>query len=302
MTRFAPALLISFALLSSASPARAQAQRDARAVAVVSQSLSALAGSTALGDLTLQGSVAYTAGSDQESGAVTLLASGNRLSNLALNLSGGARNEIRNGPAGLWSGPDGVQYPMALHNCWPDADWFYPGLSFAALSSDPQLGLAYVGPESKDGLPVIHIQQFRVVPGQTAQVTAQIQALSTEDIYLDASSLLPLFVDYNAHPDNDFNRNIPVELGFTAYQRISGVVIPTHEQKFFNGTLQLDLSITSAVVNSGLPPSDFNATVQNASLKAPPGAVAPVSPPATRSAGKAAGEDTRATKAAGGAR
>jgi hypothetical protein len=262
--------LLAFCLGPTSAQAATQSQRDPRAVALASRSLAALTGKITLTDLTLQGSVAYRAGSDQQTGSVLVLARGNVASNLTLNLSGGPRNEMRNGPAGVWSGIDGVRYAMALHNCWPDADWFYPALSFQALSTDPGLGLAYVGPETKNGLSVVHIRLFRVVPNQAPSVTTTIETLSTEDLYVDASSYVPLFLDFNLHPDADLSRNIPVEIAFSDYQRMGGIVVPAHVQKFFNGTLLLDLTLTSAAINSGLPASDFALTTQSGPLEPAP--------------------------------
>ena len=57
-------------------------------------------------DATLQATAAYVAGSDEESGTATLTGHVNQESLVQLNLSGGTRQEIRNGPAGTWSGPD----------------------------------------------------------------------------------------------------------------------------------------------------------------------------------------------------
>jgi len=312
MTRFITSLLISCALAFPALEARAQAQRDPRAVALANQAVRALTGGTTLTDLALQGTgtATYTAGSDEETGTLTLLAGGNSASRVTLNLAAGPRTEIRNGPAGHWIGADGVEHSMALHNCWPDATWFYPGFSLQALAADPGLGLAYLGPESKEGFGVVHLQLFRVLPNQAPDFTAAVQALSSQDLYLDASSGLPLFLDFNVHPDSDYNRSIPVEIDFIGYQSMGGLAVPTRIQKYFNRTLLLDLTVASATPNSGLPASDFAVTTSSASLtpldrhktSAPPGAVAPVSSPATGHSGRTAGGDTRATKAAGGAR
>ncbi len=68
------------------------------------------------------------------------------------------------------------------------------------------------------------------------------------------------------HPDNDFNRSIPVEIVFSGYQSSaavssgSGIKFPARLQKYLNGSLFLDLTIASAAVNSGLPASDFAVT------------------------------------------
>jgi hypothetical protein len=149
---------------------------------------------------------------------------------------------------------------MATHNCWPDADWFYPGLSFQALNSDPGLGMSYIGLETKNGLAVQHIRLFRVVPSASGAPQATIVALSTEDLYLDASSYLPLFVDFKTHPDNAFNRNFAVEIVFSSYQKMSGIMFPGHIQKYLSGSLIVDLTIESSSLNSGLPASDFDVT------------------------------------------
>lgn len=249
---FAAALAVpSFTLGQTAAP------RDAQAVTIASRSLQALTRGTSLTDVALQGTTTYTAGSNIETGTVTLLASGNLASRMNLSLTEGQRTEVRNGAQGDWIGPDGVEHSMATHNCWPDADWFYPGLSFQALNSDSGLGMSYIGSETKNGLAVQHIRLFRVVPSGSGVPQANVLALSTEDLYLDASSYLPLFLDFSTHPDNAFNRDFSVEVAFSDYQQMSGVTVPVRIQKHLNGALVLDVTITSASVNSGLPSSDF---------------------------------------------
>ncbi len=264
---FSAAVLAAILLHSLAAAAQVTtptappvATRDAQAIALAATSLKALTGGTTLSDLTLQGNATYISGSDEEMGPATLLASGNSMSRTVLSLTDGQRVEIRNGPAGDWIGTDSVEHPMATHNCWPDADWFYPGLSFQALSTDAGLGIAYVGVESKNGLAVQHVRLFRIIAGQTADTTTLIQGLSAVDLYLDAASYFPLFLDFNLHPDDDLNLNIPVEVQFSNYQAGGGIEVPTHVQKYVNGSLQLDLAISAASVNSGLPPADFAVT------------------------------------------
>lgn len=256
--------LFAFGFLLPATPVLAQqsptAPRDAQAVLIASRSLQALTGGTWVTDLTLQASASYIAGSDEETGSATLLASGNLMSRVALVLTNGPRTEIRNGLAGDWIGTDGVENSMATHNCWLDADWFYPGLSFQALRTDPGLGMSYVGLEVKNGFSVQHVRLLRVVPGGTGAPQATGLALSAEDLYLDASSYVPLFLDFNTHPESTFNRSFRVEIAFSDYQKMSGITVPMRIQKYLSGGLVLDLTVTSATVNSGLPASDFAVT------------------------------------------
>ncbi|MGA3325825.1 MAG: hypothetical protein ABSF45_15235 [Terriglobia bacterium] len=250
-------LLLPGHLLAQTAPVPV---RDPNAVAIANKALQALTGGTTLTDITLQATATYTAGSDLEMGAATLAALGNQQSRVALGLTNGQRTEIRSGPAGDWIGADGVEHAMELHNCWPDADWFYPGLSLGALNSDPGLGLAYVGPVTKNGVAVVDLRLFRAVPSASGGVNTTILKLSAEDIYLDPTSLLPLFLDFNVHPDADFTCSIPVEIVFAQYRTMSGVAVPTRIQKFLNGGLLLDLTVGSAAINSGLPASEFAVT------------------------------------------
>lgn len=252
--------LIVFLTALTLSSARAQstvATSSPTALALASQALKALAGGTALTDITLQASAAYTAGSDQESGTATLVARGNAQSLVTLNITGGTRQEIRNGPSGAWSGPGGTQHPMAAHNCWTDAPWFFPGLSLQALANDPQVSVSYVGLETLDGVSVQHLRLLRTIPAQTAAITAEIQRESASDLYLDAATLLPLVLRFNTHPDDAHSVDIPVEIQFAGYGAVSGVQVPFRIQKFLQGTLTLDLTVTQVAVNSGVPQSTF---------------------------------------------
>jgi hypothetical protein len=219
--------------------------------------LQTLAGGTALSDITLQASATYIAGADQEMGPATLVALGNQLSSVTLNLTNGQRQEIRNGIAGVWVGPDGTAHNMVSHNCFVDASWFYPAFTLVALASDPTLSIVLVGQEVHEGEAVYHLLLYRVVSGQNANATTIIQGLSTTNLYLDATTLLPAFLDFNIHPDLDSGTNIPVEIHYSGYQSFGGVQVPTQIQKYIQNSLVLNYAVASAAVNSGVSPSYF---------------------------------------------
>jgi hypothetical protein len=81
--------------------------------------------------------------------------------------------------------------------------------------------------------------------------------LSTMDFYLDPSSLLPLAVASNVHPDNDMNRDIPSEIRFAEYRPIKGVQIPFHIQQMLNGSLLTDVTVNDAQINSQINNTQF---------------------------------------------
>jgi len=126
--------------------------RDPNAVALAARALQALAGGTALTDIILQGSVTYTADSQVDTGTAILVARGNMEGLVTLNLSGGQRQEIRHGAAGVWIDSGGTPHPVASQNCNVDAAWFFPALSLAALKTDSTLIVTLVGQQTYERL------------------------------------------------------------------------------------------------------------------------------------------------------
>jgi hypothetical protein len=231
-----------------------------QAAALASQALASLIGTAQVNDVTLTGSGTRTAGSDVESGSVSLKALGTSQSRLDFSVASGTRSEIRDlnssaAPQGFWIGLDGSVHSMANQNCVTDAAWFFPPFSVLSQLSNTNLVASYVGQETKNGAAVQHLS-FAVQNGDTTGLSQQ---LSTEDIYLDASSYLPVALAFNVHPDNDASANIPVEIDFSNYQTVSGVQVPFHIQQFLNGTVLYDLTIQSATLNSGLTNTAFSA-------------------------------------------
>jgi len=250
-------------LIFTVSQAQAVVQSSTQAVTLVSQSLQTAVGATALTDATLQGMVNYTAGSDEESGSFTLELKGNQESKLALNLSGGNRAEIRQAQAGAWIDTTGVEHPMAIHNCWVDASALFPTFSVWGVLNDPQVTATYVGQTLRNGVTVDHLQITRTMSGEAPAMAAEIQGLSAIDLYLDVATHLPVELDFNTHPDDDLKQQIPVEILFSGYQKLGGIIVPTHIQKLIQGTLTFDLYVSNVAINSGLQDSGFSVqTVQ----------------------------------------
>jgi len=220
-----------------------------------------MTGGLPLADATLTGNAVWIAGSDKEVGTVTLLSKGTGESRMDLTLSDGPRTEIRNDsgayPQGASAGVDGKLEPAAMHNCWNNASWFFPSLSFLSATSDPTLVFAYVGQENRYGITVEHIQVYRYLTAKRESMIDLTRVLSMADFYLDAASLLPVAIVFNGHPDDDALTNIAMEVDFYNYQAIDGIQVPMHIQKLISNGLALDVAFTGAAFNTGLSDSFF---------------------------------------------
>jgi hypothetical protein len=255
----APLILLLASVVSAQNPP----QSDPQAVALATQAMTALTNGVAVGDITLSGNAVWTFGTNTDSGTATAYGKTNADSRLDLALSGGKRSELRNraggSPQGAWIKASGQLTPSAFQNCWTDAVWFFPALtSLSAVNSDPSLVLVYVGPETQNGRSVQHIQSYHYLSSKIAGVTTFTQQMSTVNYFLDSQTFVPLSIMFNEHPDDDSTTNIAVEVDFSAYQQVNGILVPFHITKVWQGNPLLDFTVTGAVVNSGLPDSLFS--------------------------------------------
>jgi hypothetical protein len=265
-----PSRTLSFVLsllLINFSPIPARAQQSSSAApqpgALLSSAIAALVGNQSVRDVTLSGTARRIAGSDDESGTVTLRAISGGPSRIDLNLSSGAHSEVRlpsstSGPVGTWSGPDGVAHAISYHNLLTDSCLF-PAFTFAAFVSSPTAVVTFVGQETRNGATVLHLSAYQQAPASSGSGTSLLQHLSQTEIYLDPATFRPTAIAFNTHPDDNALLDIPVSIEFSDYRSVNSSLIPFHLQKFFNNTLALDLQFASAATNTGLSASDLSA-------------------------------------------
>jgi len=250
-------------LLVSVASAQNPPQSDPQAVSLANQAMAALMNGVAVSDVMLSGNAVWTSGNGNETGTVTAYGKTNVESRLDLALSGGNRSELRNSaggsPQGAWINASGQSTPSALQNCWTDTVWFFPALiSLSTANTDATLVLVYVGLETQNGRSVQHIRSYHYVASKHPKVTNFTQQMSTVDYYLDAQTFVPMSITFNAHPDDDASTNIAVEVDFSNYQQVNGILVPFHVTKVWQGNPLLDFTVTNVVVNSGLPDSLFS--------------------------------------------
>jgi hypothetical protein len=257
VTRLAALTLVAIALLPCSVSAQNPPASDPTALTYAAQAITALTNGNSINDVTLNANVTSTLGDSSDTGTGTFEAKGINESRVDLNLNSGARSDVRNiatgAPGGAWARNGAASTAYASHNCWTDAAWFFPALSALTQNANPGFIFAYIGQEQHGGVNTQHIQVYQ----WASQGPPNLGQLSKIDFYLDPVSSLALAVAFNAHPDDDMSTNIPVEIDFANYQTVSGIQVPFHFQKIFNGNLVLDVTVTNALVNTGLSDNLF---------------------------------------------
>jgi hypothetical protein len=261
-------------------PAVPPTTSEPQAVALVQAALAALTGGVPVSDVALTGTAQWFAGSDNETGTASLMATSASDSLVNLTLSSGNRREIRNHfalplsgayPAGstsaqarqavgAYSGTDGVLHPMVPHNLFTTATWFFPAFTVSALLTTPNYTLTYLGTETLNGQSVVHVSAVQFFPGAPntpGTMGSLLRNLSQMDIYIDPNTSLPVSLAFNIHPDTNAFVDAAVQIQFSDYQPANGVLVPEHLQKYSNGSLILDIQIANVTANSGLSSTLF---------------------------------------------
>jgi hypothetical protein len=266
----------SLALAQSAPPT---VPRNPQAITLVAQASSALA-KVALTDVTIQAAVHSIQGSDDETVQGKFEAGGPDTSKVVLSYSTGALTEVRNGTTGFWLGADSTQHAIPLHNALNMQAWFFPAFVVQGLAQNTNYSLAapavatttepgasattaeLVAPSASTTELVAATAQsvpgYRLPSGTLDDATETLLASATAfELAIDPSTFLPASLDFQAHPDNDAIAGFPVHIEYSDYRLVQGVQVPFHVQKFLQGTLTLDITVTSCQLNTGIPASEF---------------------------------------------
>jgi len=252
----AETLFLFFLSLATLSPvhaiaAPATSQSDPSAIAWATQAMTVLTGGQTVNGISAKGNAVRLP--DQDSGTIALSASGLTVSRLDLSTTTGVRSEIRTsgnrGPAGEWIDIEGQHHPYAQHNCWTDAAWFFPELTMLSAYSDPTVVFTDLGQETHQGLTVEHIQVYRTFSDRNPDIARVLSRLSTVNYYLESQTAIPIAISFDVHPDNNEGTAIPVEVRYSDYRRIGGVLVPFEIDRYLNRSPLLQISLTSASPN-----------------------------------------------------
>jgi outer membrane lipoprotein-sorting protein len=228
-------------------------QRDSQAVALLQQAIATMA-TTVPTDSSATGTVTVVEGSTTQNGSIQILTLGTSQTAETLTLPDGQRQVIySNGNAMEISGSQSVNPPLQLIVTDQSADFPLPLIVSVLNNSDETLH--YIGAETLNGASVQHVRVWN-----TFASIAPLQALasfSTRDFWFDATSGLPLKIAYSRQAGGGAVPSFPVELTYSNYTKVNGVLYPFQINKSYNGTPWQTITIQSVAFNTGLTAAQF---------------------------------------------
>jgi len=106
-----------------------------------------------------------------------------------------------------------------------------------------------MGSEIVGGKTYRHLRSQLVFSDIPMNFAVNAMQASTTDIVLDSTSFLPAVLAYSVRPDNGSQPPIAIEVRYSNYTAVQGARIPFTIQRYVNGSLQLDITVSSAQVN-----------------------------------------------------
>jgi hypothetical protein len=251
--------LLSFlasAQQSSSTATTTTPERDVQAVTLLQQSIAAF-GSVQPSDSTATGSVIVTAGSSTTQGAVTILTKGSAETSIQFQMPNDPWTVIfANGQANKVASTQTTAYPLELAASSQCLYFPLPYLLGVLNSSD--YSMVYIGQEAVGSSTANHIVVQNTF---TSSPTFQfLSSFTVADIWLDASSALPVKIAMVRRFGGGSAPQIPFSIAYSNYQAFAGVRYPLTIQEYVTGTLWATTAIQSVTFNTGLTDSNFPVT------------------------------------------
>ena len=247
-----PAVLcLTVCLLSLCAAAQSPPQRDAQAVLVLSQSVDTLGGRNlgAIRDTYAELTVKTRDGDQFSYYSATLKTLGNKKWRIeSQDPQGPSVFIVNDGRGQLAAGAETESFSgLSVAEA---GNWLIPLFSILSDWRDPNLRIEYQGAEQ--GGSIHHIRVQRVTENKGWE-----EVFRPSDLYLDAQTLLPVKLTYSLHPPANLLVDIPVEVEYSQYRNISGILVPFHVTYSIRGRLMLEYNFTSFAVNQGASEADF---------------------------------------------
>jgi hypothetical protein len=227
--------------------------KDAQAVSVVTQALTAAGGIdaiTTISDYLATGSVTYHLDLDHDvHGSVTVRGKGLNQFRLDANLPSGVRSEVTDGLTTIKT-EDGQVYRLHSQPPLAPARLALPQLQLRAALRSHGLNLSYKGMVDVDGHPAHDIQVQHFLAGGPNQ-HGDLSAYRTVDFFVDPSTFQIVMTQ------DTIPKHIVRQIRYSDFRLVRGMSVPFSISASIHGQNMWLINLTEINFNSGLQDSDF---------------------------------------------
>ncbi len=227
--------------------------RDSQVVAILAQSVTAMGG-VVPSDSLATGTIDIVAGSKTEKGTIRLLTRGLDQTAEQIVTPEATRAVIYSHDQAIeieGNSAKAQQLELVVTSQSP----CFPLVLLAAALNDPDTAFEYLGEETLGGSVVHRIRFWNSFASKPR--LRHLAEFSVKDVWVDAASGLPRKLSYDRRAASGAEARVPVEVFFSNYRNVGGVLYPFQIHKWLNGTPWATVIIDSVALNSGLTDADF---------------------------------------------
>jgi hypothetical protein len=251
--------LCGVSLNLNAQQASATLQRDPQAVTLVQQTLAAMGGAQALAfaDSLAVGSVqSFKPDGTSLTLPIVKKTKGTKMTRTEVQRPEGTRLRIVNNGIGVVQNPDGAVRPQSSNNTVAERVEHIPALSILSEWQSTTTEVRYVRSDTVNGRPV-QVIALSFIPTSDPQWVNSYRSTTQTLFYIDEANSLVSKIEYQEFADDYTNVSVKIEVFFTDYRAISGVLVPFTQSTYAGGQLQSTFTLTSIAFNTGLSDSEF---------------------------------------------
>jgi outer membrane lipoprotein-sorting protein len=250
--------ILLLAVLPASAQSNSMGARDPHAVALLTQVLTVAGGQTAVSgiqDFTATGTVTYTWGASVQ-GTVTVRGRGLHEFRIDATLPDGLHSWVVNDNASFLKNPDGSISTLPPQNTAKIASATFPLVQLLWAIQDTSVSISDGRLITHDGAQAHEIVVQKIFSTGTDPLGAR-SKITKADIFIDPNTLTVQSIEDGAYPMNGAPGEIPHEMRFSAYQAVSGVLVPFSVTELIAGQQTMALQLKQVTFNNGLMDSDF---------------------------------------------
>ncbi len=231
--------------------------RDQRALAIITQSLNAAGGATALSaiqDCSGSGTITYYWSDSPVQGTVNVKSRGLGQLRIDATLADGARSVIANNGSGSVAEIDGSVALLPHQSAAALGSMALPYLPLLAAFQDTSITITYVGLVDHLGKQVYDVRVQKPYAFAT-NPTGTMGVLNARDFLIDSNSFLVTSVLNSVNITRDGVDAHAFE--FSNYQTVNGVAVPFSISETARGQALFTIQLNQVTFNSNLADSDF---------------------------------------------
>jgi len=234
-------------------------QRDVQAISLLQQCLATMGGAEAL---LLQDSVAI--GEAQtflpDGTTVTLpivkKSKGTKMVRTELQRPEGTRIRVVNGGVGGIRNSDGTIRKQFSNNTAAERVEHIPVLSILSEWQSSSIEIRYIGADIVNGS-AVQVVAISFIPTSDPQWISFYRSTTQKLFYIDQGTNLVSKIQYQNFAEKDSNVSEKVEVFFSDYRSVSGVLIPFKQASYADGRPRSTLIFNSMSFNNGLLDTEF---------------------------------------------